>query len=349
MRLSDVLSTAQVELLLDQNYIDNGAWIPSVDGRIIPGVTVVTDDPPEIQLASLKTDARIGPAARLSFFPDTDYMLRLSVPTQQQSVLAKILGRGAEILDMADANTNNTVGHMHAPTAVEHGLYGIFKVDGTVGDWDLVIPRLPHADFVATNNFNGVAVPGTTYDNCFSVYNPTAMTFEEATKVGATGGTLTWLDKYIGSLTITGMSLPTQVFQYDPATSGLVTLAGKTVSVDERLVDPDLKAGDNCVIVAVAYLYSQLTRAGDWQITQPLSKPTRCVIDLYRSLSDVTEFDNWVRRRHYWCEQTNLPAASTDGSKNDPNIMEYAFVARSFSCRLGGAGRYYDTQYLVAD
>lgn len=348
MRLSDVKSGSQVELLLDENYIDNGSWIPSVDGRFIPGVTAVTDDPPEIQLATLKTDARIGPAARLSFYGDTDYNLTLAVPTQQQSVLSKIVGRGASILDMADANTNNTVGDVDAtPTAVEDALFGIFKVDGTVGDWDLTIPRLPHADFVATNNFNGVAAPGTVYDNQFCIYNPVAKTFDQATKAASINGTLTWLDKYTGELSLTGMVLPTQVFTYDPATSGLVELGGKTVAVDERLVDPNLRAGDNCVIVACAYTYSQLSRVGDWQITQPLSKPTRVVIDLYRSLSDVTESGIWVRRRHYWCEQTNLPSASTDGSKNDPNIQNVIFVVRRFDCRLGGAGRYYDTQYLV--
>jgi hypothetical protein len=208
---------------------------------------------------------------------------------------------------------------------------------------------LPHADFVATNNFNGVAVPGTTYDNQFCIYNPAADTFDQATKVASIGGTLTWIDKFTGECTLTGMSLPTQVFSYDPATSGLVTLGGETVTVEPLLVDPNLRAGDNCVIISVAYIYSQLSRVGDWQMTQPLTKPTRVAIDLYRSLSDVPESGIWVRRRYYWCEQTNLPAAATDGSKTDPNIVPYIFVARRFEPRLGGAGKYYDTQFLVED
>jgi len=320
-----------------------------VDGRIIPGVTAVTDEPPELQLATLKTDARTGPDARLTFYPDTDYMLRLAVPTTQQSVLSVILGRGSEILDRAAANTNNQVGTIAVPTAVSHALFGIAKVSGTTGDFDIEIARFPHADMPFTTHVAVPPVPGTVYDYAICIYNPTTDAFALC-DVAPIGGTIAVVDAYLGNVTISGMSLAGgQLFQYDPATSGLVTLGGETVTVDPTLVDPDLRDGDWCVIYSLAYTYSQLSRDGDWQVTQPLAKPTRCVIDLYRSLSDVIDFRVWERRRYYYCEQYNLPAASTTGANTDPNMREYTFVVRPHTPRLGSNGRYYDTQYLVAD
>jgi hypothetical protein len=350
MRLTDVLSPQEVPLLLDENFVDNGNWIPVVDGKVIPGVDVVTDEPPEIQLATLKQDSRTGPAARLGYSPDQDYMITLSVPTQQQSVIEACLGRGAVILDMAAANLNNIVGSpAKIAVAVSDALFGIFKVSGTTGDFDVTIPRMPHVDILADHEFKGSTVPGTAYDHCFSVWNPTNNTCSGATAPGGAAGTATWVDKFLGTVVLSSMSLPTQVFQYDPAESGIITIGGESVSVDPRLVDPDLRAGDWCVVIGVAYKYSQLTRAGDWQVTQPMDKPTRCAIDLYRSLSDTTEFRNWVRHRFYDCEQYNLPSHSTSGSQTDFNKVEYKFVVRPFNPRLGGAGRYYDKQLLVDD
>jgi hypothetical protein len=349
LRLEDVLSAQQYRLLLDEDCIDNGNWIPAVDGKVIPGVTVVTDDPPEIGLAKLKTDARTGPVARLSYYPDADYMVRLMVPTTQQSVLSVILGRGASILDSVAANTNNTVGDpAKTPTSVDDALFGIAKLSGTVGDFEIEIDRLPHADFPALQGFIGTTTPGVVYDHCISAYNPATNTCLPIGAPLGIGGTITWIDSYIGNIICANMSLPGgYVFQYDPATSGTVTLGGATVAIEATLVDPTLQDGDYCLLYGVAYTYSQLPRTTDWQVKQPLTKPTRCVIDLYRSLSDVIEFRRWIRRRHYYCEQYNLPAASTDGSKNDPNLQEYSFVVRPHTPRLGGSGPYYDTQVLV--
>lgn len=349
MRLTDVLSKDQYQLLLDESYLNNGNWIPSIDGRIIPGVTATTDEPPEIQLATLKTDSRKGPDARLSYYPDADYTITLSVPTSQQSVMSVLLGRGAAILDMAAANTNNTIGTVGIPTDVDHAIFGIAKVDGTVGDWDMEITRLPHADYPMNEHFATPGVPGTVYDYAICIYNPTTDSFTLCDG-SPIGGTIAVVNHYTGNVTISGMVLSGgQLFQYDPAVSGLVTLGGQTVTVDPYLVDPDLRDGDYCVIYSFAGIYSQLSRAGDWQITQPLSKPTRVVIDLYMSLSDVTDFRQWERRRHYYCEQINLPAASTTGDNTDPNMRDYIFVVRPHSERLYPNGKYYDTQYLVDD
>jgi hypothetical protein len=350
MRLSDVLSTDQYQLLLDESYLCNGNWIPAVDGKVIPGVISVTDGPPDIQLASLKTDARKGPDARMSFYPDNDYELSMLVPTIQQSVMAAVLGRGATILDRAAANLNNVVGVIGIPTSVDHAIFGIAKLQGTTGDWEFDIDRLPHADFPMLNAHPGsVVVPGTHYDYAVSIYNPTTDACSMCTEAPISGA-ITVGNRYTGALNISSMVLGAgQVFQYDPATSGVVTIGGETVTVDPLLVDPDLRDGDWCVIYGVAYEYSQLSRDGDWQITQPLTKPTRNVIDLYLSLSDVVDFRQWERRRFYYCEQVNLPPSSTSGATSDPATREYRWIVKQHSQRLYPNGKYYDTQILVDD
>ena len=348
MRISDVLDKGQHELLLVEGYLNNGNWIPVIDNTVIPGCPQTDDEPPEIQLSTLKPDAREGPAARLSYYPDKDYNLTLKVPTQQQSVIAAVLGRGAQILDKTAANTNNKVGKIQAITSVDDAIFGIAKLQGTTGDWEFDITRLPHAGFQLATMYPAVgAVPGTHYDYCLSIYNPTTNTCTVADAV-AIGATITPGNYFVGSLNVSSMVLSAgQVFQYDPETSGVITIGSDSVTVDPLLVDPNLRAGDWCVIYGIAYEYSQLSRDGDWQVTQPLTKPTRCTIDLYMSLSDVMDYRQWKRKRYYYCEQTNLPAESTSGDKTDPNTIDYVFVVRPHANRLYNNGKYCDVQFLV--
>jgi hypothetical protein len=342
-RLSDVLSTDQYERLYDELYASNGNAIPVVDGIVIPGCTAVTDEPTEISLSAIRTDSRKPPAARLRYHPDNDYRLRLQVSTEQPDVLAALLGMGAQYMDQAAWNTAHVVGDpTAAPTAVDDALWGIFKVTGASLD-TIAIDRLPHADFVGTTH-------GTDY--FISVFDPTTTPACYAA-TGVTpglGGTITWNDRHIGDIDITSIDIPaTALSTYDPATSGLITLppgaTGVTVGIDFK--DPNLAPGDDCVILGFAYAYSQLSGTSDWGITQPLTKPTRCIIDLYESLSDDPQGSIWERRRFYDCRQYKLPARSTDGSRNDATIVEYEFVVEYQDWRLGGDMRYYDRMVLV--
>lgn len=341
MRLDQVLSIDQHQRLLVEDYIGNGNAVPVVSGVVIPGCTAIVDEPPEIALANLKCDSRRGPDARLRYMPDADYRIRLAVGTLQQDAQAALQGMGAQVLNQAAWNAAHTVGD---PTgngglghnSVDDALWGIFKVTGASMN-TVAVERLPHADFVGS-------VKGTDY--FITLYEPGVTPAVDVEGV-VVGGTVTWTDRHIGSLDMTGMAIPAGALgTYDPATSGLITFGNETVGVD--FIDPELCPGDDYAIFGFSYLYSQLTGTHDWGITQPLDKPTRVIIDLYESLTDSPEGRVWSRTRYYDCRQYKIPGRSTDGGNTDPNSMEYEFTVEYSDWRLGEAGRYFDRMFLVS-
>ena len=346
LRLEDVLSDGEAQVLLNESYLDNGTDIPVIDGKVIPGVDNVEDVPVGIRLAQLKPDARKAPVARLRYYSDDDYMLRLTVPTAQRDIIESCLGMGATILDQTAINAANTVGDpTGVPTAVTDALFGVFAIDdngsASYSNVDITIPRLPHADFPG-------AAKGT--DHFFGAYDNATAVIDIDDSLGAAtfNAVVTWTDRFIGEVAITGVDLSSKqtcITTYDPATA-LVTLAGVTRGVD--YVDPNLSPGDECIILSMAYIYSQSGNANDWAITQPLTKPTRVVIDLFRAMGDSVAGPIWKRRRFYHCEQMSLPADSTSGDTTDPNKQVYEFVVRERDVRLGDQDKFYQTTYIVS-
>ncbi len=338
--LHDVLSPTMVKRLLDEDYADNGNWIPAVNGVIIPACTAVEDNPVAPVQSFIRTDARKSPDAELRHYNTEQYMLNLNVASLQANVLNEVLGMGATIQDRAATNTARTCGDVTGLATVDDALFGAFLVAGTVGNQSIAIPELllPHTDFVADGTGADGSGQGSAYNISSYDYAADAFTVQ--------GSNAIWSDPFLGTLTMTGMTLTTDMlFTWDPSESGIVTIAGESVNIDFK--DPQLDRGDSACIFSFAYEYGQLGGNSDWSVTQPLDTPTRVAIDLFRSLGDTVEGPIWERRRYYHTEQRAIPAASTDGSDENPNIRQYSFNCRFNETRLANNSRFYDTDYLV--
>jgi hypothetical protein len=331
MNLYDVLSDTMVTRLLDENYPDNGNWIPAINGTILPGCVRVEDVPVVPGRRPIQTDSRKAPDAELRSFGADNFMLRLHFASDQPDILAEAMGMGSEILDQADTNTANTVGNYvaAAPASVTDALFGMFLTTGAGAAWDVLVPpnTLPHSDYEVKIYI--------------WAYNHVTDTFDLA--VHALN---TWLDRFTGNLRIDNAVLTaSHRFTYDAAESGIVTVGGQSVGVDFK--DPTLDNGDEAVILSFSYQYAQLPSARDYSLTQPVEKPSRVVIDLFRSLTDSIEGPIWQRRRYWDCRQQNIPAKSTDGSNENANETAYEFVVRRNHARLGGNHKYYSDEWLL--
>lgn len=341
--LTDVLSPSMVKRLLDEKYVDNGNWIPAINGIVIPGCTATEDNPVAPVQAFIRTDARKSPDAELRHYNTEQYILNFTIASLQANILNEALGMGATIQNKATTNTARTVGVVTVlPALVTEALFGAFLVSGTPGGHSIAVPALtfPHTDFVADGS--GIDGSGNTSAYKIGAYDYVADGF--TTDVGEFAA---WSDPFLGAMTLSGaMTIGTdELFTWDPAESGIVTLSGSSVNID--FIDPQLDRGDVAAIFSFAYLYGQLGGNSDWSITQPLDTPVRAAIDLYRSLGDTIAGEVWERRRYYNCEQRAIPAASTDGSDENPNTRQYSFNCQFNETRLSNNAKFYDTDFYV--
>jgi hypothetical protein len=333
MNLYDVLSPTMVARLLDEGYADNGNWIPAINGIVLPGITQVEDNPSEPASSQIRTDSRKAPDAELRYYGGDAYRLLLHSASDQPDIIAEALGMGSEILDQADTNAARVVGDPTIPFPHDksEALFGVFLVTGASPNYNIYVPpnTLPHSDYVASSM------------HC-SAYNTTSKIFNMVLTPH-----IVWSDKFTGEFNLATLPLAAaSIFTYDAAESGIVTMAaGDVIAVDFK--DPTLDNGDDACIVAFAYKYAQLPSARDYSVTQPLDKPQRVVIDLFRSFGDSPDGPIWERRRFYDARQRRIPAKSTNGTNEAANETVYEFSIRNGKARLGGQDCYYSRDFLL--
>lgn len=346
--LIEVLSPSIIPQALNESMATNGNWVPVVDGVVIPGVTAVVDAPVELNYANIQTDARRQPDARLRYYQEGN-KVTLRCTTEQAGVLDQLLGMGAQRYDMADTNTNRTI-----------GAGGSLATDPDGAEWYLV--KIGDGSILSTTWSVGFSIARTMFSDLSAatadwkaqVYVPDSTppaSFAAGTDVIDIDAEATLADAYLGNFVFAAVDqtklVAAALMVYDPADIYTVKTSGITRVVD--FIDPLLEAGDQCAIIGLGYKFGQLSGANDYSIVCPWGQRRTCFLDLYMCLGDADEGNQWKRRRYYRAEQSNIPNASTDGSSTEVNTIDYEFLVMDNISRFRTGdtmGRLYEEDYL---
>lgn len=361
-KLQDVVPLSVVEIARDDRFLDNGNWVPVIEGYALPTCVEVEDAPVDPAYSDVQSDARTEPEAQLRYYQG-NYMLRLHLASIQAGILDRVLGLGSFRRTKAQTNIARTIGTTILPLQPTDAEWYAVKI----ADNGAALPAGPLAAQIARTTFSDLSTGWFA-----SVYIPQSTVpaaFVADTDIKDLTAEAVLSNAYLGTFDFAALTVPPAVgpdliaaaiLTYDPGRVYTVKTTVSTKRVD--VIDPALQAGDFFIIVGLSYKASQLAGDGDYSIVQPDAKRSKVFLDLYRPLGDTPNADVWERRRYFHTEQTRMPSASTSGSRPDANQRVYEFICRENQSRFRSqfqAGpavpvvttnpwsKFYETDFLV--
>jgi len=349
--IDQALSQRIVQLGLDRSELDNGNWLMVVNGTRIRGVTSVDPGTAAPKMQGHTEDQRMGPAAHLRDRSDMDNRLKVDFETDQLAVVQALLGPQATVLAKAAANAANVIGDATKCSAAAEemavadlGHLVLAKVTGPT-TYSLTLPRQLYPDIDQTaDSFR------------FSAYNPADGKFYDLAGTDL-GGSIAWgPNAYIGQLSVSGMTLGGQIFNYDPSQAYTVNCTDGIglAEIPEWMEKGNiLTKGDEVVIVNCAYQYMQFgtgTSDDSYQVNYPFDANERVFVELYRMLGDAPGgIGRIMKRRVYFnAMPVSVPTEATDGRDGAPTKRSLEFITYPDISKFGDGSPFVDQKFVFS-
>lgn len=322
--LYDELTSDTIVQQFDESEGDIGNWRAVIDGVLCHN-TNFEDGVPESAPIDLLLDDRDGPIASYDSYSEARYTVGFDIPSHQRTVEAALLAGATTYEAQAAGNTANKVGlpAVAGPIItfvdITDEIY-LVKVDISVpADVDVAIDRV---GFMLVGTGVGaykMTVFG--HDSLVDITTPV---------VAGPGATLACTNRHKGTFLATAadFSVATgwepEFYTYDPTADYYIEdVAGIRKRVD--YIDDTLVAGDDCILVGMAYIYAQMATTLDYQLFSRVSQSKRQQLAIYRALGNSTVSPKWVRRLYPDVRLIRQPAESTGTGQNAINVRRFEY------------------------